>query len=129
MGAADVEVSATTRYIRLSPRKARDLARAIQGLPLKDALAVTRLTRRKAAFHLWKTLRSALANAENNHDLSEEALYVKEAVIEEGPRLRRWRPRARGMAAPIRHRMSHIRVVLSDQPPPRRRKRKRKVAG
>lgn len=111
-----MEVSATTKYVRLSPRKARDLVRVIKGLPVKQALAITRLTRRKAAFHLWKTLRSAVANAEHNHDLSEDSLYVKEAVIEEGPRLRRWWPRARGMVSPIRRRMSHIRVVLTDEP-------------
>ena len=84
---------------------------------MREALAIARLTRRKAAFHLWKTLRSAQANAENNHDLDAGSLFVKEAAIQDGPRLRRWWPRARGMASPIRRRLCHIRVVLSDEPP------------
>ncbi|RKX32581.1 MAG: 50S ribosomal protein L22 [Verrucomicrobia bacterium] len=123
-----MEVEATTRYVRLSPRKGRDLVRAIKGLPLREALAITRLTQRKAAFHLWKTLRSAQANAENNQDLDAGKLFVKEAVIQDGPRLRRWWPRARGMASPIRRRLCHIRVVLTDEPQARGATRRRRTS-
>lgn len=110
-----MEVRAITKYVRMSPSKARDLARAIQGLPVPKALTVSSASRRKAAFHIRKTLKSAIANAENNADLSAENLYVKEAVIEDGPRLKRWWPRARGMVSPIKRRMSHIRITLSDE--------------
>lgn len=118
-----MDVQAITRYVRMSPSKAQDLARAIQGRPVSEALALTQLSRRKAAVWIGKTLRSAIANAEKNAKLSADKLFVKQAWIEDGPRLKRWWPRARGMASPILRRMSHIRIVLSDEPPPRQRRR------
>jgi len=111
-----MEIVATSRYVRLSPRKARDLARELKGRPVPVALAMVRFSERKAAFWLGKTLRSAVANAENNHKLDAERLVVKEAVVEEGPRLKRWMAVARGAAHPIQHRYSHIRIVLAEPP-------------
>jgi len=111
-----MEVRAVARYVRLSPRKARDLARAIRGLPVADALKITQFSERKAAAVLHKTLRSAVANAENNAKLSAEDLRVKEALVDEGPALKRYWPRARGMVSPIRRRMSHVTIVLTDEP-------------
>ena len=109
-----MDVSATTKFVRISPTKVRDLAHKMQGLPVGDALQVVSLNARKGAFHLTKTLKSAIANAENNADLDVNDLVVKEAVVNEGPRLKRYWPRARGMVSPIRKRMCHIKVVLTD---------------
>ena len=110
-----MQVKAISRYVRISPRKARGIAVAIQGLQVADALRITDFSERKGAILIGKTLKSAIANAENNADLSADALWVKEAVVEPGPSLKRFWPRARGMVSPIRKRTSHIRIVLSDE--------------
>lgn len=109
-----MEVKAITKYVRLSPSKARDLTRAIQGKSVERALSITQTSQRKAARLIYKTLRSAIANAEENKKLSADDLYVKSAVIEEGPRYKRYWPRARGSVSPIQRRMSHIKIVLCD---------------
>jgi large subunit ribosomal protein L22 len=109
-----MDIAATMRYARLSPTKARDLVRRVQGLPATEALRVVDFSERKAAAMVGKTLRSAIANAENRAKLSVDKLKVKEAVIEEGPRLRRYWARSRGSASPILKRMCHIRVVVTD---------------
>jgi large subunit ribosomal protein L22 len=90
------------------------VARRIQGLPAADALNILDYTPRKAAALLGKTLRSALANAEANHELSPDDLLVKEARVDTGRMIRRITARARGSASPIRRRMSHLLVVLTD---------------
>ena len=115
-----MEVSATARFVRISPSKARDLARTIQGMPVNEALKITEFNARKAAALLGKTLKSAVANAENNEELDAEQLFVKTARVNEGPRMRRFWPRARGMVSPIQKKMSHITVVLTDERPKRR---------
>lgn len=112
-----MEVSATMKYVKISPSKARDLARAIQGLAVPRALEVTSANTRKAAFLIGKTLKSAIANAENNGGLAADELYVGQARIEDGPAQGRFQPVARGMAHPIRKRTSHIKIVLTDQQP------------
>ena len=109
-----MEVKAVTKYVRLSPRKARDMARAIQGLPVADAIKTVEFSERKAARQLEKTIRSAVANAENNAKLSADDLKVKEATIGEGPAMKRFWARSRGMVSKIRKRTSHITIVLSD---------------
>lgn len=109
-----MEVTAITRYVRMSPSKARDFARELKGLSVNDALKLVTVGERKAAIQVGKTLKSAVANASNNADLSVDALTVKEAVIEEGPAFKRFRPVARGAAHPIKKRTCHIRVVLTD---------------
>jgi large subunit ribosomal protein L22 len=101
----------------MSPSKARDIARAIQGLPVSKALAITEINTRKAAFLVGKTLKSALANAENNAGLSVDDLFVGQAVVEDGPRLKRFQPKARGMAGRILKRTSHIKITLTDEAP------------
>ncbi len=111
-----MEVRSLHRYARISPQKARDVAREIQGMPVSVALDVLSFTPRKAALLISKTLKSALANAENNHELSVDGLVVKEAVVDVGPTFKRYKPRARGSAGPIRKRTSHIRIVLTDEP-------------
>lgn len=110
-----MEIRATHRYARISPLKARDVARELKGLPVSQALDMIRFTPKKAAYLIGKTLKSAIANAESNHDLSAENLVVKSTMICEGPTLRRFNPRARGGAAPIRKRTSHIHVILTDE--------------
>ena len=109
-----MEVQAVTKFARLSPTKARDLARKVQGLPVADALKVTDFSARKAAALIGKTLKSAIANAENNAKLAVDELTVKDAVVEEGPRMRRYWSRARGGIRPIKKRMCHIKIVLTD---------------
>ena len=112
-----MEVQALTKYVRMSPKKVREVARVIQGKPAPDALDLLRFTPRKSARLLHKTLTSAVANAENNHNLSSDSLVIKSAVVEEGPVLRRFQPVSRGSAHPIRKRMSHIRIILTDEAP------------
>lgn len=112
-----MEARAVTKYVHISAFKAREVARLIQGKSVPDALAMTELIPRKAARLIGKTLRSAVANAENDErgGVSAAQLTVKEAVIGEGPTMRRYRPKARGMAGRIRKRTSHIRIVVSDE--------------
>lgn len=109
-----MEVQAITRYARMSPKKMREVARVIQGRAASEALELIRFIPRKSARMIGKTLKSAVANAENNAELSVENLVVLKAIIEEGPSLRRFKAAAKGSAAPRRKRMSHIRIVLSD---------------
>ena len=109
-----MEVTSTTRFVRISPKKTREVAREIQGLPVSTALDVLNFTPRKAAVLIGKTLKSAIADAENNFELDADGMIVKEAVIGAGPSLRRYRPRARGSAGPIRKRTSHIQITLTE---------------
>ncbi len=112
-----MEARATSRFVRISAFKARQVTRLIQGKPALEALALVSLVPRKAARLVGETLRSAVANAENAErgSVPAERLVVKEAVVGEGPTLRRFRPKARGMAGRIRKRTSHIRVVVTDE--------------
>ena len=110
-----MEITATTKYIKMSPTKARDLANEIKGLPVSDALFITEFNARKAAIQIGKTLKSALANAEHNQGLTADQLIVKNAIVNGGPMMKRYRPRARGSASPIQKKTSHITIVLSDQ--------------
>ena len=114
-----MDVRAVTKYVRLSPQKARFITRAIQGKPVQEALNITEFSERKAAFYVGKTLKSAIANAENNANLSAEDLFVKTAIINEGPILKRIRPKARGMWGPIQKKTSHIEITLTDVKPAR----------
>jgi large subunit ribosomal protein L22 len=109
-----MDVIATTKYSRMSPAKVGQVTRLIQGKSASQALEVLRFIPRKSARLVEKTLKSAIANATNNAKLAAEALLVKQAVANEGPRLKRWQPKARGSAGPIVKRTSHIRVVLTD---------------
>lgn len=124
-----MEVKSTYKYARISPKKARDVARAIQGMPVSDALDALAYTPRKAAQLIGKTLKSAVANAENNHELIADELTVKEATVGDGPTFKRFKPRARGSAGAIRKRTSHLYIVLTDEeeiPEPRERSSKPK---
>lgn len=113
-----MDVTSTYKFARISARKARDVAREIQGLPVSDALDILNFTPRKAAELFSKTMKTALADAENNFELSVDGLFVKSAVVGEGPTFKRFKARARGSGAPIHKRTSHITVVLSDDVTP-----------
>src|SRR2546429_5618729 len=110
-----MEVRSTYKYARISPSKVREVTREIQGLPVSAALDLLAFTPKKAAFQIAKTLKSAIANAENNANLKPDGLVVKEATVGEGPTIKRIMARARGSASPILKRTSHIRIVLSDE--------------
>ncbi len=111
-----MEVKSVYKYARISSLKAREVTRAIQGMPVSAALSVLNYTPKKAAMLVGKTLQSAVANAENNHELDPETLIVKSAVATEGPSLSRIMPRARGSASPIKKRMTHITIILAEKP-------------
>ena len=109
-----MDITSITKYARISPTKARDFIRCLRGLPVAEALNVINFSKRKAAFLIGKTLKSAIAGAGDKADLSVDNFVVKEAVIDDGPRMKRSWPRARGSASPIKKKMSHIKIVLSD---------------
>jgi large subunit ribosomal protein L22 len=110
-----MQVTSTYRYARISAFKAREVTREIQGHSASEALDLLTFSSKKAAALVKKTLKSAIANAENNAELKVDTLLVKEAVVGEGPTFKRFRARARGSASPLRKRTSHIRIVLSDE--------------
>src|SRR5216110_3361401 len=110
-----MEVRAIYKYAKISPFKAREVTREIQGLPVSAALDIVAYSPKKAAALVNKTLKSAVANAENNANLKVEGLVVKEAIVGEGPTLKRMMARARGSGSRILKRTSHIRIVLSDE--------------
>jgi len=107
-----MEFRAKHRYARISPTKVRLVVDLIKGRSANEALEVLSLTRKRAASFIVKVLKSAVANA--GLDVNVDDLWVKDARADEGPRLKRWRPRDRGMAVPILKRTCHIALVLSD---------------
>ena len=109
-----MEARAVMKMVRISPKKARVVVDQIRGKDINEALRILRFSPRKAARYVLKTLESAIANAENNHDMDVDSLYIKEIYVDEGPSLKRIHPRSRGMAGLMRHRTSHITVVVSD---------------
>ena len=110
-----MEVRSIYKYARISPFKVREVTREIQGLPVSAALDILAFTPKKAAFLINKTLKSAIANAENNANLKADGLVVKEAVVGEGPTFKRMKTRARGSGSQILKRTAHIRIVLTDE--------------
>lgn len=110
-----MEVQAMLRNVPMSAQKVREVVRQIQGLPALQAQAVLQVVPRKSARFVAKTLKSAIANAENNSKLKPEALVVKEAVACAGMIIKRFQPKARGSAGPILKRRSHIKITLSDE--------------
>ena len=109
-----MEVFAITRNVRMSAQKMREVVRQIQGMPVQAAAAVLAVVPRKSARMVAKTLKSAMANAENTHHLKLEKLRIKEAVAGTATTLKRFTPKARGSAGPILKRSCHIKITLSD---------------
>jgi ribosomal protein L22 len=112
---APIVVRASSRYVRVAPRKARLVADQVRGLQIEKARALLQFSPRGAAQDIGKLIESAAANAENNHDLVADEMRVAEITVDEGPTLRRYRPRALGRATPINKRTSHIAVALSPE--------------
>jgi large subunit ribosomal protein L22 len=114
---------ATAKYVRVSPTKARRVINLVRGLPAKEALTVLQFAPQAASEPVYKVLASAIANAENNERLDPDSLLVSEAYVDEGPTLKRFRPRAQGRAYRIRKRTCHITIAVeSVQAPTRARK-------
>lgn len=111
--AAPPVVKASARYVRIAPRKARLIADQVRGMHIEKARALLQFSPRGAAKDIHKLIDSAAANAENNHDLIGDEMRVSSITVDEGPTLRRFRPRAMGRATPINKRTSHIRVALT----------------
>ncbi len=110
-----MEVRAIARHIRMSPRKVRLVGNAIKGKSVREAMAALLLIPNKAGDPIFKAVKSAAANAENNYNLSTDDLYVVQVVADPGRSLKRFRARARGRAAPIIKRSSHITVVVGER--------------
>jgi large subunit ribosomal protein L22 len=110
-----MEARAVARFVRMSPRKARLVIDAIRGKDVNEALRIVRLSSKKAARPIRKTLESAIANAENNYDVDVDKLVVVTATVDMGRALRRMRPRAYGRADIIRHPTSHVTIVVGDR--------------
>jgi ribosomal protein L22 len=111
--AAPPVVKASARYVRIAPRKARLIADQVRGMHIEKARALLQFSPRGAAQPIHKLIDSAAANAENNHDLVGDEMRVASITVDEGPTLRRFRPRAMGRATPINKRTSHIKVALT----------------
>jgi large subunit ribosomal protein L22 len=110
-----MRVSATAKYQRASTRKTRLVTAAIKGKRVEEATALLRFMPQKAASDVARVLKSATANAENNHNLSAEDLVIVDAIADEGPTIKRFQPRAQGRAFPIHKPMTHITIVVADQ--------------
>ena len=110
-----MRVSATARYLRGSTRKTRLVTRAIKGKPVEEAAALLRFMPQRAAADVARVLKSATANAENHPNLSAEDLIIADAIADEGPTIKRFRPRAQGRAFPIHKPMTHITIVVADR--------------
>lgn len=108
---------AEMKYARMSAFKIRDIARAMRGLSVKEADARLSFAPQKSARLLLQTLRSAVANGENNHSIPADKLRVHEVMVGEGSTFHRFQPKARGSAGPIRKRTSHIRITLHEMTP------------
>jgi ribosomal protein L22 len=106
-------VRASARYLRASPRKVRLVADQVRGLTVPEARTLLDFSPRGAARDIGKLVASAAANAENNHDLVADDLRIAEIRVDQGPTLKRWRPRARGRATRIDKRTSHVSVALT----------------
>ena len=108
---------AQVRHVRMSASKAREVLDLIRGLPVGEAQEVLQFTERSASVVIARALTSAVANAQHNDELDPDTLYVSTCYADEGPTLKRWRPRARGRATRIRKRMCHITIIVSPMPP------------
>ena len=112
---AEKRPHATAKYIRISARKVKIVIDLIRGKDVNEAEAILMYTPKAASEPTLKLLRRAIANAENNLDMSRDTLYVAEVFANQGPTLRRYRPRSRGRASRIRKRTSHITIILDEK--------------
>ena len=110
-----MEAKAIVKYVRIAPRKVQSVADLVRGKKVDEALAILKYTPRAAASVIEKLVKSAVANAENNHGMDTDNLYIHEIYANQGSTMKRYRPRAFGRAAAIRKRTSHIGVVLREK--------------
>ncbi|HVJ47532.1 50S ribosomal protein L22 [Desulfitobacterium sp.] len=110
-----MQAKAIARYVRISPRKVRQVVDLIRGKKVSDALAILQFTPKGATEPVTKVLQSAVANAEHNYEMDGDSLFVAEVFVDQGPTLKRIRPRAMGRADQIRKRTSHITVVVGEK--------------
>lgn len=110
-----MEAKAIAKYVRISPRKVRQVVDLIRGKELREALAIVRLTPKGASEVVQKIINSAAANAEHNFDMDKENLYIAEVFVDQGPTLKRFKPRAYGRADQMRRRTSHITIVVKEK--------------
>lgn len=110
-----MKVKANSKYLRIAPRKVRLLADLIRGKKTEEALALLGFSLKRGSKPLKKLIQSAIANAKNNFQLDEKNLWISELRVDEGPKLKRWRARARGRAAQIQKKTSHITLVLEGE--------------
>jgi len=121
-----MRVKTSLRYLRIAPRKVRLVADLIRGKTVEQAQTILNFVRKRAAIPLLKLLNSAIANAHHNFQLEKENLYIRELRVDEGPKLKRWRPRARGQAFEIQKKTSHVTLVLEEiEKKPKKRKMKK----
>ena len=111
---AVLEARATLKYARISARKVKIVADLIRGKDVSEALAIVKFTPKASSEIIEKLLKSAIANAENNHEMKHEKLYISEIYANQGPTLKRIRPAAKGSAVRIRKRTSHITIVVRE---------------
>jgi large subunit ribosomal protein L22 len=107
---------AVARFVRVTPMKARRVVELVRGLDVDEALALLRFSPQSASQPVYKALESAIANAESGEELERATLVVSRVMVDEGPTMKRWRPRAQGRAARINKRTSHITVVVQPRP-------------
>ena len=114
---AKTTVTAKLSYLRMSPRKTRLVANLLSGMPAEKAIIQLENMTKISAGPMLKLLRSAIANAKHNYEMKEDGLTLKKIIVNDGPILRRWMPRAMGRATPIRKRSSHIEITLEGDAP------------
>ena len=107
-------VQVKTRYVRIAPRKLRVVADVVHGMPVGQAMTMLQFISKRGAKVVFKTLKSAVAAAENKGTLAMDKVYISKITVDQGPALKRWVPRARGMASPIKKYLSHLTIELSD---------------
>ncbi len=110
-----MEAKAKAKFVRVAPRKAREVMDLIRYKDTHEAKSILRLTPKKSAQILEKLLNSACSNAENNHEMDPDNLYIATGWVDEGPTLKRFRPRAMGRATPINKRTSHITMIVKEK--------------
>jgi large subunit ribosomal protein L22 len=110
-----MEAKAYIKHVRIAPSKVRIVADLVRGKPLREALAILRLTPKRASRVIYKLVASAAANAENNFEMDRDSLFVSKIYVDQGPTLKRYHPRQRGQAFPIQKKTSHITVVVRER--------------
>lgn len=122
-----MKVQAKLNYLRIAPRKVRQVSDLIRRKPVQEAKTILNFTIKKANSPLLKLLNQAVANAKNNFQLEESNLYIDKITVDEGPKYKRWRARARGRAAEIQKKTSHITIILDEFKKTKRKPKKAKV--